>query len=91
MKKLNVVDLGEFKELREIRKTEHSYGLYLKTLANSQLETEINGLLEEYQTDSYGKEFFCKGKLILKEISFRSTGSVKTKIELMNDETLKLL
>lgn len=91
MKKLNVVDLGEFKELREIKRTEHNYGLYLKTLANSQLETEINGLLEEFQMDSYGKEFFSKGKLILKEISFRSTGSVKAKIDLMNDETLKLL
>lgn len=91
MKKLNVVDFGEFKELREIKRTEHNYGLYLKTLANSQLETEINGLLEEFQMDSYGKEFFSKGKLILKEISFRSTGSVKSKIELMTDETLKLI
>jgi hypothetical protein len=91
MKKLNVVDFSEFKEAQELKKAEVNYGRYLKTLPNSQLEGEVNHLLEEFSQDIYGKEFFSKGKLILKEISSRATGNVKTKIELMNDDTLKLL
>ena len=89
--KFNVIDLSEFKELKEIKRSEDSYGRYLKTLANGQLETEVNYLLNEFSEDVYGKDFFSKGKLILKEISMRATGGMKTKIELMNDDTLRLL
>jgi hypothetical protein len=88
---MNVVSLNEFKELQEIKKTEESYGRYLKTLANSQLESEVNALLEEFSDDKYGKDFFTKGQLILKEISKRAEPPVRAKIEILNHETLRLL
>ena len=88
---MNVVDLGEFKELKEIKRCEESYGRYLKSLANSQLEIEVNSLLEEFSGDTYGKEFFSKGQLILKEITSRAAQPVKTKIESLTSDTVKLL
>ncbi len=88
---MNTVDFREFKELREIKKAEETYRQYLKTLANSQLEGEVNHLLEEFSQDVYGKDFFNKGQLILKEISSRADKPTKTKIEAMNQETLRLL
>ena len=91
MTKLNVVDLGQFKELKEQKRAEEAYKSYLKTLGNTQLEIEVNQLLEEFSADSYGKDFFCKGQLILKEISSRAQGPVKAKIEKLNTETLRLL
>ena len=91
MTKLNVVDLGIFKEQKEIKRAEDAYRLYLKTLANSQLEIEVNHLLEEFSGDLYGKDYFSKGRLILKEISSRATGPVKAKIESLNKDTLKLI
>lgn len=91
MKKFNVVDLGQFKEQRETRRTEENYGRYLQTLGNSQLEGEVNYLLDEFSQDVYGKDFFTKGKLILKEISSRSHKSVKAKIDKFSEETLRLL
>ena len=74
--KFGVFDLGEFKELKEIKRTEESYGRYLKTLANGQLETEVNYLLNEFSEDVYGKDYFSRGKLILKEISSRISSSL---------------
>lgn len=88
---MNVFNLGEFKELKEIKKCEESYTKYLKTLGNSQLEIEVNSLLEEFSEGAYGKEFFSKGKLILNEISSRAEGSVKSSIRSLTQETLKLL
>lgn len=88
---MNVINLGEFKELKEIKRCEESYGRYLKSLANSQLEIEVNSLLEEFSGDSYGKDFFSKGQLILKEITSRAVQPVKSKIESMTSDTLKLL
>jgi len=88
---LNVVDLGEFKELKELRKSEETYRHYLKTLGNTQLEGEVNYLLDEFAQDSYEKEFFSKGRLILSEISSRAQGGVKTKITLLNEETFRLI
>lgn len=88
---MNVVSLNEFKELQEIKRTEESYGRYLKTLANSQLETEVNVLLDEFSADQYGKDFFAKGQLILKEIAKRAEPSVRKKIDGLNQETLKLI
>lgn len=88
---MNVVSIGEFKELKEMKKAEESYKGYLKTLGNSQLEIEVNALLEEFSGDVYGKDFFTKGQLILKEISSRATGPVKAKIEKFSKDTLKLL
>lgn len=91
MKKSNVIDLNEFKEQKEIKRTEENYGSYLKTLANSQLEGEVHYLLEEFSQDLYGKDFFSRGKLILKEIRSRAHLTVKTKIDKISEETLKLL
>lgn len=88
---MNVVSMGEFKELKDIKKAEESYKRYLQTLGNSQLEIEVNALLEEFSGDVYGKDFFSKGQLILKEISSRATGPVKTKIEKLSKDTLRLL
>lgn len=88
---MNVVSLGEFKELKDIKKAEETYKSYLKTLGNSQLEIEVNALLEEFSGDVYGKDFFSKGQLILKEISSRATGPVKAKIEKFSKDTLRLL
>lgn len=91
MTKLNVVDFGEFKEQKEIKRMEDAYRSYLKTLGNSQLEIEVNHLLEEFSGDVYGKDYFSKGRLVLKEISSRATGPVKSKIDALNKETLKLI
>lgn len=89
MKQENVISLGDFKELRELRKCEESYGRYLQTLANSQLEVEVNYLLEEFSTDRHGFDFFSKGKLILQEISSRATDGMKGRIETLNEELFK--
>lgn len=88
---MNVFNLGEFKELKEIKRCEESYTRYLKTLGNSQLEIEAFSLLEEYSGGTYGKEFFSKNKLILKEITSRADLSVRPKIEALTKDTLKLL
>jgi hypothetical protein len=90
MKKENVFNLGDFKELKELKRCEESYERYLSTLANYQLEVEVNYLLDEFSSDKYDKDFFSKGKLILKEISSRATGSTQKKIEQLNDEFLRL-
>lgn len=83
--------MGEFKELKELKKIEDSYRRYLKTLGNSQLETEVNVLLEEFSGDVYGKDFFSKGQLILKEITERAHQPMKSKIEKLTKDTLRLL
>ncbi len=88
---MNVVSMGEFKELKEIKRTEESYGKYLKTLGNSQLEIEVNVLLEEFSGDVYGKDFFSKGQMILKEITTRAQQPMKAKIESLTKDTLRLL
>jgi hypothetical protein len=88
---MNVISLGEFKELKEIRRCEETYGSYLKTLANSQLEIEVNALLEDFSGDTYGKDFFSKGRLLLNEITSRAAEPVRTKIETLTSDTLKLL
>jgi hypothetical protein len=91
MDKVNIVNLGEFKESKELKKTEESYGSYLKSLGNSQLEIEVNHLLEEFSKDIHGKDFSTKVRLSLKEISNRACEPMKTKIQILNDETLRLI
>lgn len=91
MTKLNVVDFHNFKEKKELKRMEESYRRYLKTLGNSQLEIEINHLLEEFSGDDYGKDFHSKIPLIFKEISFRASGPIKAKIESLQSETIKLI
>ncbi len=86
MSNVNVVDLGVFKELKELRLSVESFEKYLKTLSNSQLETEVNFLLDEFSSDKHGEDFFSKSQLILKEIKSRAHCLVKRKIQLLNPE-----
>jgi hypothetical protein len=88
---MKVLNLEEFKGNKELKKCEHSFGRYLKTLSNTQLEIEVNALLEEFSDDSYRKDFFSKARLILKEITSRAQGPIKNKIETMAKETFKKL
>ena len=88
---MKVVNLGEFKEFKDAQRSEESYGRYLKTLGNSQLEIEVNTLLEEFSGDTYGQDFFAKGKLILNEITSRAHSTSKPKFEKLSKDTLKLL
>lgn len=91
MTKLNVVDLGNFKEFKETRRAEMNYGSYLGTLSNTQLEYEVNNLVDEFAENKYDKDFFSRGKLILKELTTRANDATKIKIEMLTKETLKLL
>ncbi len=88
---MNVISLNEYKETKELQRTEEVYSRYLKTLGNSQLEVEVNVLLEEFSGDIYGKDFFSKGRLILNEIGLRAQGPVRTKIQSIARETLRLI
>jgi hypothetical protein len=88
---MNVISIGDFKEKKEIQKSEEIYTRYLKTLGNSQLEIEVNALLDEFSGDAYGKDFFSKGRLILNEISARAEQPVRLKIDSLTKETLRLL
>ncbi len=87
MTKLNVVDLGAFKEIKELRKSVASFEKYLKSLSNIQLEVEVNYLLDNQETEKVGKDFFSRSQLILKEISSRVHPSVKPKIEELRTDT----
>lgn len=90
MIKSNVVMMGQFREMRETRRSQDNYKRYLSTLANSQLETEINFLLEEFSLDSYGQDFFSKAHLVQNELVSRADDEWKVRIENMNQETRKL-
>ncbi len=79
--KWNVTSLSEFRERKELWKTHEGYQSYLRSLANSQLEVEINFLLDECSHDAYGKEIFQKGHLVLGEIASRADGEWKKRIE----------
>lgn len=87
MDKLNVVNLKEFKELKQTSSNEDSYGRYLKTLENGQLDAEIHFLKDE----ACNKTFISKGKILSEEIASRADGDWKRRIELLNQDTLKLL
>lgn len=91
MTKLNVVDLGNFKEFKEMRRAEMNYGSYLGTLSNTQLEYEVHNLMDEFAENKYDKDFFSRGKLILKELTTRANDATKIKIEMLTKETLNLL
>jgi hypothetical protein len=88
---MNVINLEDYKETKELKRSEELYGRYLKTLGNTQLEFEVNALLEEFSGESCGRDSFSKGRLILNEISSRATQTVRTKIEHFSKDTLKLL
>lgn len=91
MIKTNVVTLNEFRELKETRRSQENYQKYLSTLANSQLESEINFLLDEFSLDSYGKDFFSKVRLVQNEIVARADDDWKVRIQQLNKDTLQLL
>lgn len=91
MNKLNVVSMGEFRELRELRRSGEGYGRYLSTLGDSQLGTETNYLLDEYSNDTYGKDFSQKVKMVLEEIASRADTVCRKTIRDLNSDTLRLL
>ena len=86
MIKTNVLMMGQFRELRETRRSQDNYKRYLSTLANSQLESEINFLLEEFSMDTYGQDFFLKTRLVQSELVSRADEDWKARIENMNQE-----
>jgi hypothetical protein len=79
--------MGQFREMRDTRKSQDNYKRYLTTLVNSQLESEINFLLEEFSMDSYGQDFFYKVRLVQSELVSRADDDWKIRIENMNQET----
>ena len=87
MVKTNVVMMGQFREMRDTRKSQDNYKRYLTTLVNSQLESEINFLLEEFSMDSYVQDFFFKVRLVQSELVSRADDDWKVRIENMNQET----
>ena len=90
MIKTNVLMMEQFRELRESRRAQDNYKRYLSTLANSQLESEINFLLEEFSMDTYGQDFFFKTRLVQSELVSRADEDWKVRIENMNQETQPL-
>lgn len=90
MIKTNVVMMGQFREMRETRRSQDNYKRYLSTLANSQLEGEINFLLEEFSLDTYGHDFFYKVRLVQTELVSRADDDWKIRIENMNQESRNL-
>ncbi len=87
----NVVKIGEFREMRETRRSQENYKRYLSTLANCQLEGEINFLLDEFSLDTYGQDFFYKVRLVQSELVSRADDDWKVKISKLNGETFQLL
>lgn len=79
MSKLNVVDMESFKELKERKKSLRAFEGYLKGLSNTQLEVEVNHLMDS--SEESGGEFFSRSQMVLKEITNRAHPSVKSKIE----------
>jgi hypothetical protein len=91
MSKLNVVSMGEFRELRELRRSGEGYGRYLSTLGDSQLGTETNFLLDEFSNGAYGKDYSQKVQMVLEEIASRADTTCRKTIRDLNSDTLRLL
>ena len=91
MIKTNVVKLSDVREKREARRSQENYKRYLATLQNSQLEGEINFLLDEFSNDNCGKDFSNKVHMIQTELVQRADGDWKVKIAELSRETPILL
>ena len=91
MIKTNVVEMGDFREMRETRRSQDSYKLYLSTLANSQLESEIHFLLDEFSMDTYGKDFSTKVRLVQSELVLRADDEWKDRIQALTEESKQYL
>lgn len=87
MIKTNVVEMGDFREMREIRRSQENYKRYLATLGNSQLESEINFLLDEFSMDTYGHDFFFKVRMVQSELVSRADDDWKGRIQSINQES----
>lgn len=87
MIKTNVVVMDDFREMREIRRSQENYKRYLATLGNSQLESEINFLLDEFSMDTYGHDFFFKVRMVQSELVSRADDDWKGRIQNINQET----
>jgi hypothetical protein len=86
LKAVNVVNVGDFREFREMKHNQVTYEKYLRSLGDSQLGVETNYLLDEFSNDSFGKDFSMKVKLVLTEIASRADDEWKVKIENMNHD-----
>lgn len=91
MVKTNVVVMGDFRDMRDTRHSQDGYKKYLGTLENSQLETEINFLLNEFSEDTYDKDFFFKVRQVQTEIVARADDDWKVRIESLTKDTLHLI
>ena len=91
MIKTNVVKLSDVREKRDARRSQENYKRYLGTLANSQLEGEINYLLDAFSNDNYGNDFSNKVHMIQTELVLRADGDWKVKIAELSRETPILL
>ena len=91
MIKTNVVKLSDVREKREARRSQDNYKRYLATLGNSQLEGEINYLLDAFSSDNYGNDFSNKVHMIQTELVQRADGDWKVKIAELSRETPILL
>lgn len=87
--KENVIELGNFREFKENRLQDKGYEKYLKSLENSQLETEVHALLDTFTEEKSQRDYMNRGQMILKEIRSRAQSPVKRKIDLITD--LRLL
>lgn len=85
----NVIDLGNFKDFRKAKARSRQYEQYLKSLEQSQLELEVNSLLDDVTEGKTDKNYFSRGQMILREIRSRAHNSVKRKIDQITD--LRLL
>ena len=78
--------------MKEKKKTEEEYSDYLSSLGHSQLEVEVNYLLDEYtKITECGLDIFTKGRLVLKELGAKTSGGVKEKIKSMAEDLRNLI
>lgn len=76
----NVVSLEDLKVKKELHQSSQSYGKYLRTLDNFQLETEVNHLIKIASEKKTPDDLYAKGKMVLKEISSRVSPLAKAKL-----------
>jgi hypothetical protein len=81
----NVIGFEDLRVRNEIRKSQANYKMYLGTLGNSQLEAEINFVLDHYSSEINENDFLDKVKLIQNEILNRADTDWKNSIQRLNN------
>ncbi len=76
----NVVKIEDLKARKEVHLSRQSYGKYLKSLDNFQLEIEVNHLIKIASEKKTPDDLYVKGKMVLKEISSRVSPLAKAKL-----------